>query len=69
MEDKKDRKDPFDGEYIGNIWGWRNTFIGLGLILFLLGVMIYRHIAMDVPFGDHQPIEEVEMQDTLLQKD
>ena len=51
MEEEKKFKDPFDGEYIGNIWGWKFSFIGLGMILFLLGVMAYRHYTMEVPLG------------------
>ena len=35
----------------GNIWGWKFSLYGLALILILLGLMIYRHIALDVPFG------------------
>lgn len=34
------KKDPFDGEYIGNIWGWKFSFIGLGIIV-LTGIAIY----------------------------
>ena len=30
-------------EYVGNIWGWRNSFISLGIIVFFAGLMYYRH--------------------------
>ena len=59
-----DKKDPYDGEYIGNIWGWKFSFIGLALILLLLGVMLYRHWALGVPFGmDTEAKEKVEAHD------
>lgn len=54
----EDKKDPFDGEYIGNIWGWKFSLIGLVLILLLLGLMVYRHWALGVPFGGDQPVQE-----------
>lgn len=46
-----DKKDPFDGDYVGNIWGWKFSLLGLALILLLLGVMWYRHTTLGVPFG------------------
>ncbi|MEM1320408.1 MAG: hypothetical protein AAGG75_09130 [Bacteroidota bacterium] len=50
---KKDEKgsywDEWDGEYIGNIWGWKNSFIGLFLIVIMLALMIYRHATLDTP--------------------
>ncbi len=42
-------------EYPGNIWGWRTSLIGLVLILGLLGIMVYRHIVLDVPVGFEDP--------------
>ena len=70
MDDKNEKKDPFDGEYIGNIWGWRTTFMGLGLILVVAGLAIYRHISLGVPFGETETPEKVEQveQDSVLQK-
>lgn len=61
-EELEDRKDPYDGEYIGNIWGWRNSFIGLGVILFMLGVLGIRAVTMD-PLPIEQ--EGVENRDSL----
>ncbi len=34
---------PVSDEYIGNMWGWKVSYIGLGLILFLGALMLYRH--------------------------
>ncbi len=48
---KKEIKDPFDGAYVGNIFGPKITLYGGLIILFFLGLMIYRHWALDVPFG------------------
>jgi predicted MFS family arabinose efflux permease len=56
---KEEKKDPFDGEYIGNIWGWRVSFIGLAVILFFVGLMIYRFQTLD-------PSERGEFEDTEL---
>lgn len=36
------QKDPFDGEYIGNIWGWKWSFIGLAVIVFFLLLVLLR---------------------------
>ena len=68
MDDKNEKKDPFDGEYVGNIWGWKTTLWGLGLILVLLGMMVYRHIKMDVPFGEFENVDIME-QDTTTRND
>jgi predicted MFS family arabinose efflux permease len=58
-----DRKDPMDGEYIGNIWGWKFSFIGLALLILLLGLMIYRHYSLGVPIG--YPEEEAQQEELL----
>jgi predicted MFS family arabinose efflux permease len=54
MKEKK-KKDPWDGEYIGNLWGWRFSLIGLALIVAMVGIMVYRHYTLGVPFGAEQP--------------
>lgn len=53
-------KDPFDGEYVGNIWGKKMTIYGGAFILVMLGIVLYRHYALDVPFGmdEEQPTLE-----------
>ncbi len=40
-----------DGDYIGNIFGWRISLIGLVVLLAFLSVIAYRHYALDVPVG------------------
>ncbi|MCB0585818.1 MAG: hypothetical protein KDD06_10910 [Phaeodactylibacter sp.] len=58
MSDKEEKKDPFDGEYIGNIWGWKFSLFGAVLILVLLAIIAYRHYTMDVPLGMEDPLEQ-----------
>lgn len=64
-EEQEERKDPFDGEYIGNIWGWRNSFIGLGVILFMLAVLGIRAITMDPLPEEGQSSDPTETEETL----
>lgn len=45
------KRDPFDGPYVGNIWGKRMTIYGGIFLLVMLAIMLYRHWAMDAPFG------------------
>lgn len=65
----EDKKDPFDGEYVGNIWGWKFSLIGLVLMLLLLSVMLYRHWTLGVPFGaEQQPEEKIEINEVPLEE-
>lgn len=67
MSDEK--KDPFDGDYIGNIWGWRFSITGAIVLLLLIGLMVYRHYQLDVPFGEPAPAEETVPADSLEEKE
>ncbi|MCB0678071.1 MAG: hypothetical protein KDC30_15330 [Saprospiraceae bacterium] len=58
-EDKQEARDPFDGDYIGNIWGWKFSFIGLGMILFFVLLMWYRYATLDPDRPGTSPMEEV----------
>jgi hypothetical protein len=58
MSNQSERKDPFDGEYIGNIWGWKFSLFGGVVIFLLLALVVYRHQAMDVPVGFEDPTIE-----------
>ena len=40
--------DLFDPTYQGNIFGWKYSFIGLGIILLAVGTVIYRSVSMGV---------------------
>lgn len=55
MTQEPKKKDPFDGEYIGNIWGWRISLIGAAIIVLLSAFAAYRHYTLDVPFGLEVP--------------
>ncbi|MCB0581504.1 MAG: hypothetical protein KDD10_19615 [Phaeodactylibacter sp.] len=57
MSDKEEKKDPFDGDYVGNIWGWKFSLFGAALILLLLVVIAYRHYTLDVPLGLEDPLK------------
>jgi len=48
-EQQQAKRDPMDGEYIGNIWGWKLSFISLGIILGMMGLMLVRYLTMDKP--------------------
>ncbi len=46
--------DDWDGEYIGNIWGWKFSLISLAIILFMVVLMWYRHAQL--PAAQAQPV-------------
>ena len=51
MEIKKGREavENDDAEYIGNIWGWKLSFISLGIIVAMFLLMGIRYFTMDKP--------------------
>jgi len=59
-EDPKKIEDP-DEHYLGNIWGWKFSYIGLGIILLLLSIATYRAYVMGIPLHEmedkNNPIE------------
>ena len=60
---KEEKKDPFDGEYIGNLWGWNFSLVGLVVIVLLTGIMAYRHYYLGQPILDEKSPTVV--QDTI----
>jgi hypothetical protein len=42
-EEKEEKRDPFDGEYIGNIWGWKFSYLSLIIILVIAALMLVRY--------------------------
>ena len=42
--------DLFDPTYQGNVFGWKLSFVGLAIILFAVGTVVYRHITMGISF-------------------
>ncbi|MEN0003676.1 MAG: hypothetical protein AAF798_06020 [Bacteroidota bacterium] len=60
-KEQQKRSENWEEHYPGNIWGWKFSLFGLVVIVLLLGLMIYRHITLDVPFGEPKtPTEQVE---------
>ncbi|MBK8504981.1 MAG: hypothetical protein IPL46_23860 [Saprospiraceae bacterium] len=43
-------------EYLGNIWGWKTSLMGLALIVFMLGLMLFRSCQID-NLTEGEPIE------------
>jgi len=62
MENKSERDEQFDSQYIGNVWGWKFSVFGAVLIVTLLLAMWYRHYSTQTAPGfDRQemPIDKV----------
>jgi len=57
-----EKKDPMDGEYLGNIWGWKISYIGLAVILFFVGVIIYREMTVGEERRQEMKQEQEEVQ-------
>ncbi len=57
-DNPKDAPENGDSEYIGNIWGWKFSFISLGIIVAMLLLMFYRYslINKQPPGSDNQTI-------------
>lgn len=51
-----DKRDPFDGDYVGNIFGPKLTLYGAILILFFTSIAVYRHWKLGVPFGMEESV-------------
>ncbi len=63
-EENKSIWDQWDGEYIGNIWGWKNSYIGLALIVAMVSLMVYRHATIEhVP--EQQEVPQILENDTI----
>ena len=58
-------KDPKD-DYIGNMWGWKFSWISLGLILLTMCVVIYRG---EDAFEDAKKENLLEIQNPHIKKD
>lgn len=64
MFEKNIPEDDLSNEdYMGNIWGWKFSFIGLFIILLFVGWLTYSHLYRDMPVPqDGEKIEEVKDQ-------
>lgn len=53
MSDKKKKPHFLDeyegGEYLGNIWGWKFSFISLAVITLLSLYVLYRYSTQELP--------------------
>jgi hypothetical protein len=47
-------QDPDESHYVGNFFGWKTSFIGLGVILICCGIIAYGHFSgkMDIRTGE-----------------
>jgi hypothetical protein len=45
-------------EYLGNIWGWKISLMGLGLIVFMLALMLFRSCQI-ASLSESEPIEQL----------
>ncbi len=52
-------------EYPGNIWGWKFSFISLGIIVVLLMLAIYRYSTLEqsAPIFQEQPMMQSDSAD------
>ena len=51
-----------DSEYLGNIWGWKFSFISLAVIIVLLIYVVYSYATQEIPI-------ESPYQELILEKD
>jgi len=43
MAKKREALDEFDGEYIGNMWGWKFSLFSLALIIIFSGFIAFEY--------------------------
>lgn len=43
MAEKRDALDDFDGEYIGNMWGWKFSMFSLALIVIFSAIIAFQY--------------------------
>ena len=57
-DEPKDNLENDESEYIGNIWGWKFSFISLGIIVVMLLIMYFRYtyIQNNPPNSEKQTI-------------
>lgn len=64
MSDKNKKPhflDGYEGEYLGNIWGWKFSFISLAVISILSLYVLYRYATQD-------DLKEPTRQELILKK-
>ncbi len=60
--------DEWDGEYIGNMWGWKFSLFALALILALLAIVFYRYYVLGIPFDINAGAEPMILNDSIPSK-
>ena len=59
-----EKRDPMDGDYIGNLFGWRISIIGIfvigGLLLLAFGRAWYLDVPMSYDDPDAPPTEQID---------
>lgn len=55
-------------EYMGNIWGWKNSMVGLIIILIFLTMAIVRYCQVQPDSFYVRDIDQLENQNTTLEK-
>jgi predicted MFS family arabinose efflux permease len=70
MAKKRDALDDFDGDYIGNMWGWKFSMFSLALILILSAFIAFQYYKTGkFPMPEQYEKErQMMMQDSLNQE-
>lgn len=75
MENERPKRPEEEWEYVGNVWGWKVSFISLGVILLFSFLLWIRYITADpnhLPANNSAEIEKdsIEMlnKDSLINK-
>jgi hypothetical protein len=65
---KEDLQSEDDPNYMGNMWGWKLSYISLGIIVFFVGWMAYLHWKTGTVPSGYNP-DEVKKDTTEIHKD
>ncbi len=57
-------QEPNDDDYVGNIFGWKLSFYGLALIIFVGAVVAYGHFSGKVDITTGEPINKHQVDST-----
>ena len=68
MSDKPDLPEDPESEYLGNIWGWKFSLIGLAVILFFLVLITFRWYQLGKPSLRGAPQTEEALEDSTEQE-
>jgi hypothetical protein len=68
MTDKPDLPTDPDPDYLGNVWGWKFSLIGLAVIVFFLALITLRWYQLGKPSLKGPPQTEEAVQDSAEQE-